>query len=479
MRSRQLHLVAVAVTLLWGAGRVARAGDPIVVESYEGARPADADALLKPIYAELEKRGYIGGDKLAWNVRSRVSSEPGALSPSQIIEAQKNVERGYQHFIDGDYVAASTAVEKALAVYASAPGVLSHEDAVRALEFRALLIAARSAEVEGKNDDAFKWVAEAIRTFPNQLPATSDFDPRVLALYRRVSDELVHQGGGTIEIRVSDPAAVIFINEHFVGTGHAKLDQLPAGRYRVYVAKADRPGRVHVVEIAPRGVATLDVSWELDAALSTAPAYVAVTAHGDDMSASIQLAHAVDAPRVVVLGIRTIEGRRAVVGYGLQVESQTRSYAAVQIEPLAPPEETMRRIGALLAGDKSVSTSNLITREPRPPEAGGRGLGPRRKIALGVVVVSAIAGGVAIGFDLYAHDAYDTSKREVDDAKQADLFETSNRRYHIAQGLAVAGVAGIAAAAAIWFTAPSETERLGVAAVPTSNGLSFVVSGRF
>jgi hypothetical protein len=90
-----------------------------------------------------------------------------------------------------------------------------------------------------------------------------------------------------------------------------------------------------------------------------------------------------------------------------------------------------------------------------------------------------IAGGVALGFDLSAHSAYDASVREVDDARQAELFDTSNRRYHLAQGLAIAGVASVAAAAAIWFTAPSDRDHLAVAPVATADGLSVFVSGRF
>src|SRR5215813_4422577 len=115
MRTQVLVLTGVAMAA--ASGRAWAAGDaPIVVETYEtGERPGEADALLAPVYAELEQRGYLGGRRLADVVRARISGDPGALTPSQVVEAQKAVDKGYDAFIMGNYDSALAAEEKALA----------------------------------------------------------------------------------------------------------------------------------------------------------------------------------------------------------------------------------------------------------------------------------------------------------------------------------------------------------------------------
>jgi hypothetical protein len=460
--------------------RAGTPGDaPILIESYEGDRAADAGTLLAPVYAELEHRGYVGGDALVDVVRTKLSSDPGQLTPNQLVETQKSVERAYEKLVDGDYTASFDASTKALDQYRSAPALLAHEDAVRSLEQKALLLAARSAQALGRNDDAFKWMAEEIRSFPGQRPNGAEFDPSVGALYRQVSDELARQGHGTLEVSVSDPAAVIFVDERFVGTGHAKLDDAAPGRYRIYVDKGEQRGRVHTVDLAPHGSSNVSIAWEVDGAVTTGPGYVAVAAHGDDLAGAIQLSRSLGAPRLAVIGIRTVGGRRAVVGYSVHVESQTRSYAAIQIEPLAPPEDTMRRLGALLAGDKSVSTADLITTEPAPAGTTKAGMGTRRKLALAVGAAAIVLGGLAVAYDVSAHDTYDASTKEPNNDMQNSLFEDSNRKYHLAQGLAIAGVVGAAAAVTLWFTSPTASERLTVGAAPSNSGFDVVVSGRF
>ena len=51
------------------------------------------------------------------------------------------------------------------------------------------MIAARSSEALDKGEDAFAFMAEAIRSFPDRPISASEFDPRVRALQRRVKDK--------------------------------------------------------------------------------------------------------------------------------------------------------------------------------------------------------------------------------------------------------------------------------------------------
>ncbi len=474
--------VALSVAAL---SRIAAAapGGSIVVESYEGDRPADAPALLKPIYAELTRRGFVAQDKLVAVVEQTVSRSAGQLSASQSADAQKLVEQGYEHFINGDYQKAIESEQQAAALYASAPATLSKEPSLRDLEFKALVVTARSQEVLGAGEDAFRSMAEAIRTVPDRPINAADFDPQVKALHRRVKDELTKQGVGTLEVKVDDSTAVVFVDERFVGTGAVKLDGLLPGRYRVYVAKGDQPGRVREVELPAHGHATVDVPWQIDGVLRTRSGYVGLEAPrgaGTDgeINEAIKVARAIGAKSVVVLGIRTVEDRRSIVAYSISTESQNKFYGAVQIEPVAPPPATLEKLGALMAGDK-IDSAGIITKEPAPTRT-RRVIGTRpsamhtlKWIFAGGALVALGSGGALIA---------------IDDKPAAGTIRTPD--YHDTKTIGIgvaAGGAALAAVAIYMFTAdhPVDIEsedppgHVSIAPAIAPDSIGFAVSGRF
>jgi hypothetical protein len=83
-----------------------------------------------------------------------------------------------------------------------------------------------------------------------------------------------------------------------------------------------------------------------------------------EMQSATQLARALGAKTIIVLSVRPLQGRRAIAGYSIDVESQTRAFAGVQVEPIAPSTETLVQLAALLAGDKNVEAPGLIRTEP-------------------------------------------------------------------------------------------------------------------
>jgi hypothetical protein len=212
-------------------------------------------------------------------------------------------------------------------------------------------------------------MAELIRSFPDRPIPAAQYDPNVGALYRRVREELARQGTGTLAVKLDDPAANVFADEAFIGSGTAKLSDLPPGRRRIYVARGEEPGRVHEIDVPPRGTASLEISWALDGALRTAGSVVSLqvdeSAGADaEVQQATALGRALGVKTVVVLSVRPINGRRAITGYSIDVESQTRRYGALQIEPIAPSTQTVAQLAALLAGDKNVDANGIITTEP-------------------------------------------------------------------------------------------------------------------
>jgi hypothetical protein len=488
MRSRseigRIVLVAVMVGVATAPG-LARAGtsSSIVIESYEGERPADAAAVLAPVYAELAKRGFIAQDKLVSVVEQSISRGAGQLSASQSADAQKAVAQGYAHFIDGDYQKAVESERVALALYGQATGTLAKEPALRDLEYKALMVTARSQEVLGANEDAFSSMAEAIRLLPDRPFNPSEFDPEVRALYKRVKDELVRRGTGTLEVKVDEPTAVIFLDERFVGTGSVKLDGLLPGRYRVYIAKGDQPGRVHDVEVSAGGNASIDVSWAIDGVLRTRTGYVGFEAPrgagtDEEIGSAVRVARAVGVRSVVVLGIRDVEGRRSIVAYSIGAESQTKVFGAVQIEPIAPPTAILAKLAALMAGDK-VADASIITKEPAPIHK-RRVIGTRpsafHKLKWGfggAAVLGLSAGGALILID---------NKPAPGGTRVESYHDTKNL------GLGVlAGGAALAAVAIYMFTADHDVEieaeesphAVTIAPVIAPDSVGLAVGGQF
>ncbi|MCE9571825.1 MAG: hypothetical protein K8W52_01585 [Deltaproteobacteria bacterium] len=460
-------------------GRAAAASPAVVLESYAGPRPADADRLLKPVYAELGKRGFVLGGKLVTILGETVSRSAAQLSPTQAIDAQRLVEDSYQHFIDGDYANAVALGDRALGIYRSAP--VPNPDPLRKLQWKAMIVVARSHEVLGHGEDAFRVMAEAIRTFPDSAITTAEFDPQVIALQRKVKQELARQGTGALEVRVDDPAAVVFVNERFAGTGTAKLETLAPGRYRVYTSKGEVPGRVHEVEVAPGGRATVDVAWSVDGVLRTRDDYAGLEVPvGQDtdgeIGAAVKVARAVGAKSVVVLGIREVEGRRSVIAYSVSTDSQNKVYGAVQLEPIDPGTDTLTKLAALMAGDKSASTSGIITREPAPVSS-------RRIVGMrhgSLHRVKWIVGGVALA-------ALGTGGALIalDNVPAAGTTRGDNYRETKKAGIGVGIGGAVVAAVAIYMFAtdhdtPIEADK-GVSLAPTWTGdsVGMALSGRF
>ncbi len=473
---RATRLALAAALLVVALGDVAHANnDRIVLEAYDGERPADATTILAPVFAELGRRGFLSGQPLAAAIDARISHAAGDLTTSEMISAQRDVEDGYQLLVEGDYVRSLAKARAALATYDGAPGKLAREPLLRDLRYKALIVAARSLEVNGDAAAAFSVMAEVIRAFPDRPVTTAQFDPRVGALYRRVKAELMRQGPGSLEVRVDDPGVTIFVDEQFAGSGGAKLGPIAPGRYRVHLAMGQTPGRVHEVEVAPGGAATLNLEWSMDSALDSSGTGVALRVPRSELDesgvpAASQLARALGAHTVIVLGIRRINGRRTITGYSVSVESQTRTFAGVQIEPLTPSSERLVQLATLLAGDKAVESDGLITTEPEPEGAAPR---PRifttkRKVAVavGAVGLASIAAGVTFGVQAASSEgdaAAICPNDACDRAAEANAIlsrgQTRATYANVAYGV---GGAALAAATILWLTGGStaSSERL-------------------
>jgi len=487
---RAEHWIIIA-TLAVALPAAAHAGGPIALEIGTGPRSADGDEVLRPVFDELRRRGFRVGAALASEVERTASRGAGQLSVSQSLEAERWVRTAYEGLVEGEYLKAANAAEHALAMYAIAPGQLAREPAMRDQQYRALIIAARAYEVLGRAEDSFRHMSDAIRRFPDRHVSVAEFDPRVNALFRRVKAELTKQGTGTLAIEVDDPAAVIFLAGRFVGTGTAEVGALYPGDFEVFVAKAASAGRVHTARINPGEKTTLSISWAFDAALRTSAGQVVLevppgTTPKQELALATRLGRELGAKTVVVLALRELDERRAVVGYAIETASMTKTFAALQVEPIEPPPATLARLSALLAGDKSVGTAGIVTSEAafesvlrgRPTEEPwytdrwGLGLG-----GAGVLLT-----GVAVGLLWSADGLRDEANQTLYEAARDDLRDRAGTRTLTGSLVGAVGV-GLVAAGAIklfWPSSSSTPESNRTASARLRMGAGWVfIDGRF
>jgi hypothetical protein len=200
---------------------------------------------------------------------------------------------------------------------------------------------------------------------------------------------------------------------------------------------------------------------------------------------AVALGHALGADEVVVLSVESIGGHRAVAGYAIQVGSQSKTFAAVQIEPVAPSAETLINLAALLAGDKGAAVPGIILEEPDrepgspAPSADDHHGSHTAAFVVGTIGVASLLGGG--GFELASRSTYAQSKTEPDLAKQRTLYDSANLKYKLAQGFAAGGVVLVAAAAVLWIEArsPEDPPRVTIVPSATSDSVGFAALGRF
>ena len=471
--------------------QAAHAGGSIALEVSTGPRPTDAAELLRPAYDELARHGFTVGPALVRDVERSISRGAGQLTASQTLEAQRWVGKAYEALAEGRYETAASTALRALALYDSAPGQLAREPALRDQQYKALIIASRSYEVLGRSEDSFRYMSMAVRSFPDRHVSAAEFDPRVNALFRRVKAELEKQGTGSLEIEVDDPAAVIFLAGRFVGTGTAKVSPLFPGDFEVFVAKATSSGRVHTVRVNPGETARLSVSWALDSALRSGSddLFVELPAGAtskQELATAVKLARDLGAKSVVVLGIRQLDDRRAVVGYSIETGSLTKTFAAVQIEPVEPPPEVLGQLGALLAGQKDVDTRGIVTSEAalRAAMLGQQHDGPwyTDRWGLGLGGAGIVLTGVAVGLLWSADGLRDDANVSADEATRDRLRDRAGTRSFTGSLVGAAG-AGLLVAGAVKLFWPSHSrnEDAGLQAAATVTfGAGWVsVGGRF
>ena len=479
--SRAFTVVAIAVALI-AVAAPARA-QTIVLESYPGQRPPDADYLLDPLLDELELRGFaVGTGTVGRRLVERMSESGRRLSLEDARRARGLVDEGWNSWIGGDFQAAIDRLRRALELFRSAPATIARDQSLRDPMRRALVGLALSHRRLNHAAEATGAMAEVLRSFPDRGIDKSTFGPEAKDFYNQVKADLQQQGLGALRIDVDDPNAVVFVNERYVTLGSTRLDELYPGRYRIYLQRGDEIGRVYEVDVPAGGERALSITWGLDSSLRSHD-FVgfefdsAEARRSHEARYATTIARAIGASGVAVVGIAVVEGKRVLEGAVLLMDTATplrRAY--LPIEPVAPNATQIRSLARFLSGEDA--TGDIVvdvgaggrTGQPAVDDSPSR-FGVWKWLALGTGAAAAGAGLYLIAID------GSCSSGETTAGACAEFYETMGPGI----GLTAAGAVLVGTGIALWIADEPAQERLQRSAgfVPTRGGVIFGVSGTF
>ena len=364
-------------------------GDGIVIESYTGTRPEDANRLLSPVLEELATRGYVAGpDVVGRRFEQRVSRTSlveGGL-PDTFAD---QVEKGHKAWIAGRFDDAVKLLTPLVDAAQANPGAFAQNQPLREKLLKALIALALSHQRSNNTDAARKTFGEILRSFPDTQLSRASYGPEAFNVFEQVKKDISASGKGKLSVK-ADPNAAVFINERFQNDGgNARLDVLP-GEYRVFVRVGNQLSRVHRVDVAAGGDETVTIDTELDTRVHSSPKWTGfqfaepASREKNESLYAAMFANAINARGLVVIGIDNVKGKPAIVGSTVSLmDGRNVRRASVPLDP-DPPVEKLKALGRFLAGDNAapgidIQLAGDINSVPKGGDGQGVQIGDRKR----------------------------------------------------------------------------------------------------
>jgi hypothetical protein len=359
----------------------------------------DVSHYVEFLLGTLGERAPLHGAALARQIESRLSAGPG---PLERVDLASTVARGRRLFLEGEFPAAIDTLESARRALRGRTALVAADPQLRDAMHSALLLLAHAHLRNDQRDKARSRIIEALRSFPDRDLSLVQHGPELAAFFREVRRELGRQRQATLHVATRPAGCSVFVNERYVGLSPVRVAGLYPGRYRIYLQRGQELGRVSHVRLS--GVDRLvQIHFGLDTALRTdaAPSLrftdaAAQRRHEAPYAAAV--GKALEAPSVLLLGVRRHQGRKAL--YGATVSAATGAVARaamVLLEP-APAPPAMQALGRyLIAGEEGAAVIVLADDrgQARPPRPGFFSARVFKWIALGAAV-AALASGITL-----------------------------------------------------------------------------------
>jgi hypothetical protein len=437
----------LAILILLAASPALAGG--IVLEAYNGERPADASRLLSPILDELAARGFSGGDTLARTYEGKVS-RPGQTPKGLPGDFAAQIDGGFKAWVGGRFVDAIKTLGPLVDLAHDNSGLIAKDQSLRDPLLKGLIALALSQQRNGDQGATKSTFAEIVRSYPEAQLTRSTYGAEAVDLFEQVRHEISAAGKGKLTIEV-DGNAVVFVDERYGAVGTTTLDLVP-GEYRVCALSVDKqPSRSHRMIVRPNENPKLTIDVGLDRALVTTAWTGFLFANAGDRenhegTYAAHIAVQIGATAVAVVGIDQVRGRPAIVG-SLVSMSNGREIrrASVAMEP-DPSTERLKALARYLAGDEPAAGLEVQTPGAAPVHVGDdRRDDNRPSTSRWGGWKWLAAGGAVVGLGVGGYLAYEDGRCQ--DTPQpgrscANVYATSPADYiALGAGAALAGVA--------------------------------------
>jgi hypothetical protein len=361
-------LVAVAVLMV---AAPAWAGGGVVLEAFTDHRPPDASRLLGPVLDELAARGFSAGDTVARQYEGQVSR--AARSSSGLPgDFAVQIDNGQKAWVRGQFDEAIKILQPLVDAAHANTGAFVKDPSLREPLVKALTVLAIAQQRTGDPSAARATFGELLRSAPESQVSRGTYGPDAANLFDEVKRELSSGGKGKLTVKADD-GAVVFVDEVFRGTS---TTELVGGEYRVSVMLNKQPSRSHRVIVKPGQEATIAIDAGLDQAIHingwTGLLFESQAdreAHEGQFAAEV--ATAIGANAVAVVGIEDVRGRPAVVGSLISLSSGREiRRASIAMEP-DPSTDRLKALAQYLAGEEPAGGMiDVQPLEQGPVEAG-------------------------------------------------------------------------------------------------------------
>jgi hypothetical protein len=267
-------VIAIAIAALHGSTRA----DRLVLESYGGSRPAAADSVMARLRPLLDQRGFTTNVSTLAKRLADHAWAPATGSPTFDRDRfAQDVTSAINDYEEARFAQAAKALGDSVRSARANPISWVKEPKYRDTMMRCLLYdalalgrlaASASNDTERRDYDRQRdeIMGDLIRTYPSQVIGSRQYGREAAQLFDRVHKTLDDQGHGRLVVKVSDPEAVIYLDEVRQSQGSATIEKLTAGTHRALV-DTKSGARQHLVTILPNQDTNLDVNWKLDSTL--------------------------------------------------------------------------------------------------------------------------------------------------------------------------------------------------------------------
>jgi hypothetical protein len=486
-RHALIGVIAVAVTAGTGAAHAgpdqqpaapgAAALPPIVLEAHVGDRTPEAIAALRPVLDELEQRGCAASIDSIDKTLGGEAPRPGILDVGTTwANIAQEIEIGVAFFEDGKFKDADGALSSAVRHFKRNPSLVALDTNEKAL-INAFVHLAMSQDRLKRTAEARATMVE-LQRMSSTPPDRIEYGPRALELYASSQPPAQARGRGILTITVSEPNAMIFVDNRYRGLGHMSMADVMPGPHTLLVQVPGTEGRQYGLIVRPNETAELRIDWQTDSRLHLARPWAGLrySSESDREREAIYarpLAQRWGRRSVIVVGPTRLGGLPVLLGV---VYPATGEVSGAFVS-LSSSERRLRDLGRFLVDGTVSDGVNVIESGPQPRLAvDAPAPSARRSVLPAALTTTAGVLTVVAGATAYATTTYDPATAS-DDGKGPAVkvmiggsallgggvylwLRETRATSRLTAGLLGAGVASLTAGAVLYVTDQDPGPRL-------------------